>query len=67
MPHKRLRRKAQSRARRTVKDDELALKEDVAEDGEADTGVRLDTTKAGRSRRVNRRIVDIAAWHDSLV
>ena len=67
LPHKRLGRKPQPRARRTIKDDKLALKEDVSEDREADTGVRLDTTKASRSGGVNGGIVDIAARHDSLV
>lgn len=65
--NKGLRRKPKSRARRTVKDDKLALEEDITKDREADAGVGLDTAEAGSSRSVNRSVIDVATWHDGLV
>lgn len=49
------------RALRDVKDDVLALQEDVSEDGEANVLVCLDTTEAGHSAVINRGEVDVAA------
>jgi len=62
-----LRREPESRARPTVKDNKLALEEDITPNGETDAGVRLDTTKAGSPRSVNGSVVDVVTWHDGLV
>ncbi len=65
--NKRLRRKTESRARRTVKDDKLALEEDIAKDGKANAGIRLNAAKAGRAGSVNGSVVDVVARHNGLV
>lgn len=45
-------------------DDKLALEEDIAEDGEADSGVALDTAVALRAG--DRSVVDVRAGDDKL-
>jgi len=45
----------------SVEDDILALQEDVAKDCIPDTGIRLDTTEAGRGATRDRRIIHIRA------
>lgn len=51
------------RARGDVVDDVLALKEDVAEDVEADFVVGLDAAEAGAGASPDRRVVDVLAGH----
>lgn len=65
--NKPLRREPESRARPALKDNKLALEEDITPDGETDAGVRLDTTEAGGPRSVNGSVVDVVTWHDGLV
>lgn len=43
----RLGRKAETGSAAAVENDELGFEEDVAEDGEADAGVRLDAAETG--------------------
>ena len=55
----RLGSEAQLWAASTVEDDELALEEDVTEDGEANAGVGLNAAEAGRAACVGGGVVDI--------
>lgn len=51
------------RASALVEDNVHGLEEDVTEDGEANTRVRLDTAEAGRASVVGWGVVDVAAWN----
>lgn len=59
--HQGLGRKAQLRAGVSIKDDELALEEDVPKDIDANAGVGLDAAEAGRAARVGGGVVDVRA------
>ncbi|KAB8437335.1 hypothetical protein FH972_025015 [Carpinus fangiana] len=49
-----------------VKDNVLALEEDIAEDVEADAGAALDAAEAGASAGVDGSVVDVAAGRGAL-
>lgn len=61
-----LRGKAESGAL-GVEDDVLALEEDISEDGEAQAGVALDTTEAGRAAVSDGGEVDVFTGNDGVV
>ena len=48
---------------RNIENDVLALQEDVTEDREANTLIRLNATKAGDAAVVHGREVDVAPRH----
>lgn len=61
-----LRSESKSRPVR-IENNILALQEDIAEDGEAQAGVALDTTEAGRASFADGGVVDILPWNNGLV
>lgn len=50
-----------------VEDDELALEEDIAIDGESDTCIALETTVAGRATVFNGSVVEVGAGNDGAI
>lgn len=59
--------KAQSRGSAILKDNELTLEEDVAEDVDADTRRRLDATEASLAALIDGSVVDVATRDDGIV